>query len=309
MTKIFLASMDTAFKQYKYPLLPNRYFLSYFYKRNTEAVLTAVNPATFKGCIFCDSGAHSFFGSYGIFDNISYKKDAAKKATPKEIEEYFERYFSWILKWQDKINYFAELDLQEIVGIRKVMEWRKRFMAAGVGNKMVMATHTGDTWKDFVWMLDNSESRFVATQGLRQGLPNLNHKKYVKEAYMERVRVHGFAMTKREILENIPFYSVDSSSWTSCWKFGTVFKYEKGRLRRIANAPSSTKRLMKFGMGTDLLGAARSREEVRHKALRAEIEWRLYEEYIGSLWRSRGVDWEERLSNNSPTRKYSEQVY
>jgi hypothetical protein len=288
--------MDTAYAQYAYPLLPNRYFCSYYYKRNTEKVLSAV-PEGFQGVIFVDSGAHSFFGSFGLFDNVSYQKDESRRATLVEITKYFDAYFEWIKQWYSKISYFAELDLQEIVGLDLVMAWRRKFIQAGMGGKLVTAFHYGDSDRDFQWQLDNSLSGYVATQGIRQGKSNINHKKYVKMAYDAGVRIHGFAMTKKEVIMNIPFYSVDSSSWTSCWKFGTIFKFDGREMKRIANSDSSRSRILKYGIGAEHMGCARGREEIRIKAIYAEKEWRSYECYIEELWRRRGIDWDRQIAN------------
>lgn len=295
--ELYLASMDTAFGQYKYPLLPTgKYFVSYFYKNNTEKVLAA-RDSNFKGKLFCDSGAHSFFGAYGLYGNVNYKQDESKRIPLEKIKAYFEEYFLWVQKWYHKLDYFAELDLQEIVGLPLVMQWRKRFIQAGMGKKMVMVVHTGDTWEDFLWMLNNSPSNYVATQGMRADAPNIDHMMYVKECYKRGIKVHGFAMTKKKVMESIPFYSVDSSSWTSCWKFGTVFKYHKGNICRIQNSPSSLKRLLKFGIPTSVIGANGAREQVKAKALISEIEWRKYEKFIGELWNSRGINWERKVKS------------
>lgn len=292
-----MAGADTAIAQYEYPLLKGDYFLSYFYKKNTEKALT-LKPANYVGDIIVDSGAHSFFGAYGLFDNVSYQKDTAKRASLKEIEEYFEKYIDWVRVWYDKIGYYAELDLQEIVGMARVMEWRKRLIKAGLGSKLITCVHYGDTWQDFKWMLDNTPSRYVATQGIRQGKANIDHKKFIREAYQERVRIHGFAMTKREVMEGLPFYSVDSSSWLSVYKFGTIFKFDGSKIRRIANNPQSKSRLMKHGVGLENLGHARSKEETRQKLINAEYEWREYEKYLVRLWEARGICWKERLLNH-----------
>ena len=57
-------------------------------------------------------------------------------------------------------------------------------------------------------------------------------KKLVQYANSKKVRVHGLGYTNHNGLKEIPFYSVDSTSWLSGNRFGAVYEFKNNKMNK-----------------------------------------------------------------------------
>jgi hypothetical protein len=224
--KIYLAAleMSEAYAPIKEGLIENGFF-SFYYMRNKKEPPLTLEVA--KGCglknIIIDSGAHSFFVQS---DEIKAATNVKAKSKVKETpDEYFQKYLDWIqLNWV-YFDYFVELDIGEIVGQEKVIQWRNQLRERGFYKKCLPVFHPAVmTWDDYMEMLITCESGYVGIEGIRSPSFVIPYRKYIKEAYQLGIKIHGFAMTKRDSLEEFPFYSVDSNSWKSGIMYGAGLK-------------------------------------------------------------------------------------
>ena len=94
-------------------------------------------------------------------------------------------------------------------------------------------------------------------------------------------RTHGLAVTSYDMLCNFPYYSADSSTWSSPFRFGG-YTDEMGKTKKIA---------AKFGV--EKITYAQSRESVRHLARQGIENQQRIGDSITSLWEKRGIVWED----------------
>ena len=90
------------------------------------------------------------------------------------------------------------------------------------------------------------------------------------------IKVHGFGMTGKDILERYPFYSVDSTSWLAGAKTGKIKKFDKkdcGIYNFILMDKNKEKNYVK------------RTEFMLQEQLKLEI-------YITKLWKKRGINWD-----------------
>jgi hypothetical protein len=101
------------------------------------------------------------------------------------------------------------------------------------------------------------------------------------------VKVHAFGVVGQDILERYPFYSADSATHVLSASMGRVKEFVKGRL--IGNRPWKEYALEKMDMVVmDRVGQARSGRRLRNIEAMLKME-----RHVTSLWRYRGVSWDE----------------
>ena len=266
-------------------------FYSYYYLRKKDTQLEGAKEC--HKVLFIDSGAHSFFSEMadeGIESASVHKKKSKTKETP---QEYFDKYLEWLIKNYHRIDYYAELDIGEIVGQETVLEWRKRLKEHNIYDKCVTVYHPKVmTWEDYIDMLEDSQSGYVALEGDRSGRKRLNYNKLIKPAYERGIKVHGFAMTKTEVLKNYPFYSVDSTSWLQSEMYGTIPFHNDGRIQGC-RYKDKDKLIQKLGdLDVNILFG-------EDKALRRLYTMKIgikaykeYEQFYTELWQKRNINWD-----------------
>lgn len=164
-----------------------------------------------------DSGAFTFMnGSKG---KVNWK-------------EYIDKYIDFINKYD--IKYFFELDVDSVLGYENVKKIR-RYIEEKTGKKSIPVWHKA-RGKD-EWIKHCEEYDYVAIGGIVTREIKPSEYKYftwlLREAHKRGCKVHGLGFTNLEGLKRYKFDSVDSTSWKSGNRFGTLYVYEKGTLRKI----------------------------------------------------------------------------
>lgn len=193
---------------------------SYYYIRQGE-ILRQYKEAGMK--VMIDSGAHTFFSERGIGHGVVVQKESKTQVDP---EEYFEQYLDWLVEHKDMIDYFVELDIQEIVGMDLVKKWRARIRERGLDPIVVLHPKTVDS-PDKEWDEMTSEYSYCGIEG---SLPMNTYISKLQISERKKCRVHGFAMTKAYEMSKVKFYSVDSTSWLSGSRFGLSYFWRGNRL-------------------------------------------------------------------------------
>lgn len=288
--RLYFAGSETA-HDYKYRSFKptDDLFCTYFYKKKTENFLNYMDKKH-EGIVTIDSGAHSFFAFIGL--SVSSHKSKNEMPDP---EVYFAKYLAWIKEWYDFADFFVELDLQDIVGQPKVLEWRQKYKDAGVWDKIITVHHSMNSWQDYEDLIADSDSKYIALEGLRGGKENIPYLKLIKYAYQNKVKVHGFALTNQNIICKYPFYSVDSSSWTAVNRYGITFKFDEGKGRMNQFAPSK-KTFLKFHIPIEMHNTLVEAENRLKKLEFAQLQFRAMGEFYDRFWKVRGVDWEKQLT-------------
>lgn len=175
-----------------------------------------------------DSGAFTFF---------------TNKHIKADWESYVDRYAAYIVK--NDIKHFFELDIDSIVGYEKVLELRKR-LEEKAGRPCIPVWHKSRGKEEFLKMCD--EYKYVAVGGIVS--KEITSDQYpiftwlINEAHKRGCKIHGLGFTNLEGLKKYNFDSVDSTSWTTGNRFGSVYhfngktmdKYDKKPGQKLADA-------------------------------------------------------------------------
>jgi len=189
--KLYLAGTfnhkDLVFK-YKPPYILE----SFYYIRPWQ--LEYIKSPYCKGFIL-DSGAFTFMTS--------------KKSTKLDWEEYVLRYADFINKYD--IELFAELDIDSVIGLRKVEELRD-LLEAKTGKQPIIVWHKSRGKQDF---LDTVASYpYVAIGGIVAKEIKRSEYKYfpwfIKKAHEHGAQIHGMGFSP--LNGNYGFDSVDTTS-------------------------------------------------------------------------------------------------
>lgn len=160
--------------------------------------------------------ARSFMLDSGAF--------TARMGRAGEIDwnEYLKEYADFINR--NRVDLFFELDIDTIVGYENVLKLRARLEAL-TGKKCIPVWHGNRGKDDFLKTCD--EYPYVALGGIVGS--NKLKKEYVQampwlvsQAHKRGAKIHGLGFTGLEHLKRIQFDSVDSSSWSSSVRFGTM---------------------------------------------------------------------------------------
>lgn len=138
--------------------------------------------------------------------------------------DYIKRYAEFINKYD--VKYFFELDIDNIVGYEKVLEYRK-LLERLTQKKCIPVWHKSRGLEE--WNKLTSEYDYVAIGGIvSKEITRQEYKYFPKLLEIARkngCKVHGLGFTNLEGLKKYKFYSVDSTAWTTGNRFGSVYKF------------------------------------------------------------------------------------
>jgi hypothetical protein len=156
---------------------------------------------------FADSGAHS--------------------ARTLGITITVDDYAAWIKKWRHCFTVYANLDV--IFGPAATWENQRR-LEDDHGLHPMPVFHTGEPWSVLDRYLEQGYT-YIAL-GKLLGNPWGKLAPWLHKAFTRAdgaAVFHGFGLTAWPAIREFPFYSVDSSSWGSPYRFGTVRLFDRGR--------------------------------------------------------------------------------
>lgn len=153
--------------------------------------------------IMIDSGAHSFqFGKK--VDWVEYTKEYAN------FIKNFDR--------GNVVGYF-EMDVDNVIGYDKVLELRK--ILEEVSDKIIPVWHPNRGIEDFKEMCKKYSGKVVSITGFAgKEVRDDQYIMFLKYARKYNCRLHCLGMTRKKILNKVPFDYVDSSSWLQSVVYG-----------------------------------------------------------------------------------------
>ena len=175
--------------------------MSYYYlKGHLE---NAVTVRDLSDLVMIDSGAHSFqFGKKVDWD-----------AYTKEYAEFIRRFDR-----ENVVGYF-EMDIENIVGYEKVLQLRQ--VLESVSDKIIPVWHPLRGINDYERMLDAYQGKTVAIGGFKNtDIKDSQYLSFVKKAKKYGCKVHCLGMTRKEVLDSVPFDYTDSSTWVIATNMG-----------------------------------------------------------------------------------------
>lgn len=155
--------------------------------------------------IMIDSGAHTF-----------------QKGKKVDWIEYTKQYAQFIKKFDrpNVVGYF-EMDVDNIIGYDKVLELRK--ILESVSDKIIPVWHKNRGIQDFKDMCKKYAGKVIAITGFKnEDIKDEQYMMFLKYAKKYNCKVHCLGMTRKKVLDKVPFDFVDSSSWAQSAIFGRI---------------------------------------------------------------------------------------
>ena len=183
-----------------------KYNLMSYYYISKNNLVNAINIRNHSEEILIDSGAHSFqFGKK--VDWVEYTKKYA------EFIKDFDK--------PNVIGYF-EMDIENIIGYENVLELRKILEA--VSNKIIPVWHPERGIQDYIEMCKKYTGKIIAIGGFRgTDIKDEQYLMFLKTAKKYNCKVHCLGMTRKKVLDKVPFDFTDSSTWLQQVNYGNEF--------------------------------------------------------------------------------------
>lgn len=176
-----------------------------------------------------DSGAFTFFSAGGSVD----------------WGEYIHKYAHFITK--NNVKLFFELDIDALIGYEKVLYYRAK-LEDMTGKPCIPVWHKSRGKDEYIKMCEQYD--YVALGGIVS--KEITQKEYkffphfIKIAHEHGAKIHGLGFTNLKGLTKYHFDSVDSTSWVSGNRFGSVYqftgktmiKHDKKEGQRLADSKS-----------------------------------------------------------------------
>lgn len=269
-------------------------FVSFFTLKKITKIQALFNVVKERkiSCIV-DSGAHSFFTEHKELRLTN--RPARKEHKKYNPDEFFYSYVNWLKKYWDYFDYYVELDIGEITGQEKVKQWREVLKKENLFKKCITVVHPKVvSWEDYLKLIDTSESRYIALEGKRPDRTMLPYNKYVKKAYENKVKIHGFALVDCKLLSSVPFYSVDSTSWISGSQYGICTSFDRNSISLKGRGFKDKKTFLNdITSDINFKVAMHSKPSVSrpYRDTRAIGEYLKLEKTLTELWKKRGIVW------------------
>lgn len=245
--KIFISGMESTYDRV-WPEGKDMLWtlLSYFSIRKNEKNCRELIRRSQE--IMIDSGAHSF-----------------QKGVTVPWEDYTREYADWIRQNdQPKILGYFEMDVDNVIGYEKVLELREILLKAT--DKIIPVWHKNRGLDEFKKMCHEYSGRIVAVTGFRnEDIRDEQYGMFWRYAHEAGCRVHCLGMTRRNVLDTVPFEFADSSSWLQQAAYGNapLYLYETKKAKRV-----------RFPRGTSTYALERkSFEEYRLMQLYYHAKW------------------------------------
>ena len=177
--------------------------MSYYYIRKKFDLAETIRKNSQE--ILIDSGAHSF-----------------QKGKKVDWVEFTKEYAEFIKKFDkpNVIGYF-EMDVDNIIGYDKVLELRK--ILENVSNKIIPVWHKNRGIEEYKKMCKEYAGKVIAITGFKnEDIKDEQYLMFLKYAKKYNCKVHCLGMTRKKVLDKVPFDYVDSSSWKQSGIYGRI---------------------------------------------------------------------------------------
>lgn len=203
---------------------PNKKFMKLFERANVQNILISYHYIQ-KDLhytkdilqIIRDRGG-LFMTDSGIFSFVNDKSFDHKKFG---WQAYLEKYVDWLTQYKEYVFSACNLDADMYVLPDDVRRWNEDyFEPLGCDINMIYVAHKNsrqrgdlDAFREYA-----DKYRYV---GVNESMKDHASAIY-QYAKKKNVAVHGLAWTKPSVLNDFPFFSVDSSTWVNYQKYGAT---------------------------------------------------------------------------------------
>lgn len=198
--------------------------LSYYYIQKQRALGDLVKQHSDE--VMIDSGAHSFqFG--------------------KKVDwvEYTEAYAQFITEYDSpKVVGFFEMDVDNIIGMENVLYLRR--ILEKVSDKIIPVWHFNRGINDYKQMCEQYAGKVISITGFaNKDIRDDQYIMFLKYAWKHNCKVHCLGMTRKKVLDKVPFDYTDSSSWLQNCVYGQVYNPITRSYQKVSRAVTKTQRL------------------------------------------------------------------
>lgn len=218
MTRLCLAAWVArpyALNQVKPPHVLDSYY--YLRKASPTTENTIMKYVTSDQC-------KTFVLDSGAFTYMSQVK-SGNKVINVDFDKFVEEYAAFINKWN--VQHFFELDVDVVIGLKEVERLRTKLERL-TKKKCIPVFHKSRGLDYYYKMCE--EYDFIALGGLAiKDFSNEEKKKlsvFIDIAHKYNTKIHGLGFTNVSLLKKYNFDSVDSTSWLSGSRFGTVYIWD-----------------------------------------------------------------------------------
>ena len=168
-----------------------------------------------------DSGAYTFLSN---------------RSSHCDWDDYLRRYADFINR--NNINNFFELDIDSVVGYKEVLRLRDKLEAL-TSKKCIPVWHKSRGYKDFLETCERYNYVAIGGVVIKEIKPDqyIAFKRMIADAASRDCKLHGLGFTRLSILHEYPFYSVDSSAWTTGNRFGSAYHFNGITLEKYDMPP------------------------------------------------------------------------
>lgn len=155
-------------------------------------------------------------------------------------DEYIEQYADYINK--HGVELFFELDVDNVVGYKKVLEMRARLERL-TNKRCIPVWHKSRGVQEF--LREAEQYDYVAIGGIVS--KEIKEKEYhllpslIREAHKRDAKIHGLGFTNLKWLELCHFDSVDSTNWTAGNRFGFAWHFTGKTIKQIRKGQGKIK--------------------------------------------------------------------
>lgn len=227
--------------------LLDKYFEENYYNGQSGIADKSVDVAILESFYYADDWVEKMIPKLSHFMLDSGVFTMAYGSGAKiDLDVYTERYIEFINK--NNVDLFFEMDVDDLVGLSKAEELRQK-IERGTGKQPIPIFHKSRGKEYFVDMCKNYP--YVAIGGIA-GKGNMTKRKeympyfkwFIDTAHKNGAKIHGLGFTDLKALETFKFDSVDSTSWTTGNRFGSIYKfngetmlkYDKKQGQRLADS-------------------------------------------------------------------------
>lgn len=172
-----------------------------------------------------------FFGKF-LLDSGAFTFMTSQKNHSIKWDDYVERYADFINR--NKVDLFFELDIDSIVGIKEVERLRGKLERL-TGKHPIPVWHKSRGKDYFLRMCD--KYKYVSIGGIVSKEFSHDEHKYfpwfINTAHSKGAKIHGLGYTNLKGLTKYHFDSVDSTSWTTGNRFGSVYHFNGRTMIKI----------------------------------------------------------------------------
>lgn len=139
----------------------------------------------------------------------------------KDFDAYVDRYIEFV-KSHNWINEYVELDIDNVVGVKRVDEWRDK-LESEIGRPPIVVWHKERTEQNWYELIESY--KYVGIPCIKSDKTEQYWNRFLLTAHDAGCKVHGFGLTDNSKLPRYEFDSCDSSSWVGGSRFGVRYRF------------------------------------------------------------------------------------